>query len=69
MAGDQLRIQELDMDRPFMKQELSNANSATQAAEEQCRILQTESKQLEHEVVKEERSVRQITAEKRKIEQ
>ena len=45
------------------------AYSAIQAVEEQFRTLQTESKQLEQEVVKEKTVVLQITAEKGEIEQ
>lgn len=42
---------------------------AMQAAEEQYRTLQTESAQLEQELVKEKTVILQITAEKGEIEQ
>ena len=68
-AGDKLRVQELEIDRASMKPKVSNANCVKQVAEEQYRTLQTESKQLEHEILKEKTSVRQITAEKGELEQ
>ena len=68
-AGDKLRVQELEIDRASMKPEFSNTNCVIKVAEEQCRTLQTENKQLEYEVLKEKTSVRQITAEKGELQQ
>ena len=48
---------------------LQQAYNAIQAAEEQYRTLQTESSQIEQELVKEKTIILQITAEKGEVEQ
>lgn len=48
---------------------MQQAYSAIQASEEQYRTLQTESTQLEQELVKEKTVILQLTAEKGEIEQ
>lgn len=63
-AGYKLRVQELELYRASMKPEFSNTNCVIKVAEEQCRTLQTDRKQLEYEVLKMKTSVRQITAER-----
>ena len=68
-ASDKLGVQELEIDKSFMKPKFSNTNCVIKVAEEQCRTLQTESKQLGYEVLKEKTSVRQITAEKGELQQ
>ncbi|KAL4227673.1 hypothetical protein ACF0H5_013109 [Mactra antiquata] len=65
----QLKIKELEKERGLLKQELEQAYSAIQASEEQYRTLQTESTQLEQELVKEKTVILQLTAEKGEIEQ
>ncbi|XP_053406240.1 uncharacterized protein LOC123523252 isoform X2 [Mercenaria mercenaria] len=68
-SAHQLKIKELEKERSLLKQELEQAYSAIQASEEQYRTLQTESAQLEQELVKEKTVILQITAEKGEIEQ